>query len=189
MYEAGFNNDNMFYATGLIVGGLALDVAGAPIKAGKGIVKTAKATEKIANVTKKTNLDSAYKNIQEVSQYLIKEGVSREQRIAILNTFDIKTVSLIYADNSTYGLRFFDNINSFSQGHFLFDTFTPQTNRINLSLPYNWNLMTNIKQFKIKEGTAIIKGKAASQIQYGNQYIGGANQWYILEKKNLLDLQ
>ena len=52
MYEAGFNNDNMFYATGLILGGLALDIAGAPIKAGKGIVKTAKATEKIANAGK-----------------------------------------------------------------------------------------------------------------------------------------
>ena len=52
MYEAGFNNDNMFYATGLIVGGLALDIAGAPIKAGKGIVKTAKVTEKVANAGK-----------------------------------------------------------------------------------------------------------------------------------------
>ena len=55
MYEAGFNNDNMFYATGLILGGLALDIAGAPIKAGKGIVKTAKVTEKVANVGKELN--------------------------------------------------------------------------------------------------------------------------------------
>jgi len=42
MYEAGFNNDNMFYGSALVLGGLALDIAGAPIKAGKGIVKTAK---------------------------------------------------------------------------------------------------------------------------------------------------
>ena len=44
MYEAGFNNDNMFYGSALVLGGLALDIAGAPIKAGKGIVKTAKVT-------------------------------------------------------------------------------------------------------------------------------------------------
>ena len=48
LYKTGLTEENIFYATGLIVGGLALDVSGAPIKAGKEVAKTAKVTEKIA---------------------------------------------------------------------------------------------------------------------------------------------
>ncbi|WP_372519389.1 hypothetical protein [Candidatus Ruminimicrobiellum ovillum] len=68
MYEAGFNNDNMFYGSALVLGGLALDIAGAPIKAGKGFVKTAKATEKIANATKE--LKVAENLAKDSSKYL-----------------------------------------------------------------------------------------------------------------------
>ena len=42
------DEENIFYATGLLVGGLALDVSGTPLKAGKEVAKTAKATEKLA---------------------------------------------------------------------------------------------------------------------------------------------
>ena len=69
MYEAGFNNDNMFYGSALVLGGLALDIAGAPIKAGKGVIKTAKATEKIAKKTdfyvtaKGTAISTAQKDV------------------------------------------------------------------------------------------------------------------------------
>ena len=79
MYEAGFNNDNMFYATGLIVGGLALDIAGAPIKAGKGIVKTAKATEKIANATKELKI--AENLAKDSSKYLGKDVANNQLAI------------------------------------------------------------------------------------------------------------
>jgi hypothetical protein len=47
--------------------------------------------------------------------------------------------------------------------------------------------MTNINQLQVAQGSAIIKGKVASQFQYGTQYIGCAEQWFILGKQKLLD--
>ena len=79
MYEAGFNNDNMFYGSALVLGGLALDIAGAPIKAGKGIVKTAKATEKIANATKE--LKVAENLAKDSSKYLGKDVANNQLAI------------------------------------------------------------------------------------------------------------
>ena len=193
LYKTGLTEENIIYATGLIVGGLAIDVAGTPLKAGKTITTTAKeikVAEKVIDTTKGVkNFVGNYDGIREVSSYLKKERLSREQRLAVLSTFDKGTIYLDYANNNTYGLRFYDGINAYPKGRFLFETFTTQTNRMNLSLPYEWNLMSNIKQFQVKSGTPIIKGKAKSQIEYGKQYTGGANQWYVLDKENLLDIE
>lgn len=41
--------------------------------------------------------------------------------------------------------------------------------------------MGGIKQWLIKEGTTIIKGKAAPQLSEGTQYVGGAEQIFVLE--------
>ena len=66
-------------------------------------------------------------------------------------------------------------------GQFLTDTFGPTTNRVNLALPPKWNSMAGIKQWQIKPGTTIIKGKVRPQLSEGTQYVGGANQIFVLE--------
>ena len=52
-------------------------------------------------------------------------------------------------------------------------------------MPYEWNQMTKLKQWQIEPGTIIITGKAAPQLQFGNQYTGGAEQWYIMDLNSL----
>ena len=59
-------------------------------------------------------------------------------------------------------------------------------NRSNLALPPEWNRMTGVQQWKEKEGTIIIKGKAGPQLQMGNQYKGGVEQWYITNLEDLI---
>ncbi|MBY6268701.1 MAG: hypothetical protein BAA00_08915 [Parageobacillus thermoglucosidasius] len=103
----------------------------------------------------------------------------------MLESFDVRTISVEVADENTYGLRFYDDINAYAKGRYLFETFTEQINRNNLALPPEWNQMTKIQQWKVKPGSIIIKGNAASQLQMGDRYIGGAKQWYIT---NLDDL-
>ena len=66
---------------------------------------------------------------------------------------------------------------------YLFETFSPLTNRENLALPYEWNCMTGIQQFQVKNGTTMITGAAAPQ------YTGGANQWYINNLEDLIKCQ
>ncbi|AKL98220.1 hypothetical protein [Endomicrobium proavitum] len=159
-----------------------------------GIIKK-EATEAIAkNIAKHAIAETAgkaveYAGVKEASAYLMSQGVSRNRRIEILNSFDIRTITVSKADNATYGLRFFDNQNSLPVGHYLFDTFTPLTNRANLAVPPQWSLMSGVNQFQIKEGATIIKGKAGSQLQYGSQYVGGAEQWYIQNLDNLLQVK
>lgn len=110
----------------------------------------------------------------------------RQYRKQILESFDVRTISVEVADDATYGLRFYDGVNANAKGRYLFETFTPQTNRSNLALPPEWNRMTSIQQWKVKPGSIIIKGNAAPQLQMGNQYIGGAKQWYINNLENLI---
>ncbi|WP_219620105.1 hypothetical protein [Bacillus sp. T33-2] len=90
------------------------------------------------------------------------------------------------AGSNTYGLRFYDNINAYAKGRYLFETFSPQVNRSNLALPPDWNRMTGIQQWQVKPDTIIIKGKAGLQFQMGNQYIGGVEQWYITNLDSLI---
>jgi hypothetical protein len=41
--------------------------------------------------------------------------------------------------------------------------------------------MTGMAQWQIKPGTTYISGKVGPQLQFGSQYIGGANQIFVLE--------
>ena len=55
LYKTGLTEENIFYATGLIVSGLALDVSGTPLKVGKTITTTAKeikVAEKVIDTSK-----------------------------------------------------------------------------------------------------------------------------------------
>lgn len=76
-----------------------------------------------------------------------------------------------------------------SKGRYLFETFTNQINRKNLALSTEWNKMTGIKQWMIKERTPMITGRSAVQSKYGFQYIGGSTQLYIKDLNNLLEVE
>ena len=125
-----------------------------------------------------------YDGVQQASEQLQSQGVPRAYIKQILESFDVETIKLQTAGDSTYGLRFYGG-NANTEGRYLFETFSPLTNRQNLALPYEWNRMTGIQQFQVRSGTIMITGKTAAQKSFGSQYIGGANQWYI---NNLEDL-
>jgi len=124
-----------------------------------------------------------YDGVKQASKYLQSQGVPRQYRKQILESFDVRTIGLETARDSTYGLRFYGG-NAKTVGRYLFETFTSQTNRQNLALPYEWNSITGIQQFQ--SGTVMITGEAAAQTGIGAQYIGGAIQWYINSLEDLL---
>lgn len=147
--------------------------------------KNADRVDDVADVVESgSNTVYSYDGVKQASEYLQSQGVPRAYRKQILESFDVETIKLQTAGDSTYGLRFYGG-NANAEGRYLFETFSPLTNRQNLALPYEWNSMTGIQQFQVRSGTTMITGKAAAQKSFGSQYIGGANQWYI---NNLEDL-
>lgn len=106
---------------------------------------------------------SPYAGVRSASNFLIEQGVSRADRVTILQSFQVETITLRTADNATFGLRFFDNANAFARGRFLFPTFTSNTSRNGLALPYSWNNMTNFTQWQIPSGSTYIFGRAGAQ--------------------------
>ena len=117
--------------------------------------------------------------------YMRNAGVPIDKRYQVLKSFDVNSIKVITATENTYGLRFYDNVYAYSKGRYLFPSFNNYTNRVGLALPYEWNQMTKLKQWQIEPGTIIITGKAAPQLQFGNQYTGGAEQWYIMDLNSL----
>ncbi len=130
--------------------------------------------------------DDIYAGVKEASEYLQSQGVPRQYRKQALESFNIETITMDIADDATYGIRFYDDVNAGAKGRYLFETFSNETTRSKLALPYEWNGMTGIQQWQVAPGTPIIKGTAAPQLQMGGQYIGGAKQWYINNLNDLL---
>ncbi|MGO0094310.1 hypothetical protein [Streptococcus suis] len=126
----------------------------------------------------KADIVNPYTGVREASQYLQEQGVPREYRKQILESFEIRTINVNQADSNTFGLRFYGG-NANQEGRYLFETFTDLTNRKNLALPPSWNTMEGIAQFKLKEGTTYISGRVAPQLSMGPEYVGGATQWYV----------
>ncbi|UXK11311.1 hypothetical protein NYP80_02605 [Erwinia pyrifoliae] len=123
-----------------------------------------------------------YKGAKDASAYLRSMGVNRAQRKQIIDSFELDTLSVQKAGNNQFGTRFHDfGKTARAEGQYVFETFTPQTNRAGLALPPEWNGMTGIKQWQIKPGTGMIKGRAAPQFEYGAQYSGGAEQIFVLQ--------
>ncbi len=123
---------------------------------------------------------SPYAGIRQASQYLQELGVSRAQRVQILQSFEAGTVNLRAAGSSEFGLRFFDGVNAQARGRFLFETFP--ASRESLALSSRWNQMTNFTQWQIREGSMLIEGRAAAQ---GAGLPGGQMQKFV---PNLDDL-
>jgi hypothetical protein len=111
--------------------------------AGKASIKGAKAAETAAEkatyVSQKflpmKNFNDPYAGVKQASEYLKSQGVPRKYRKQVLESFDVRTISVEVADENTYGLRFYDDINAYAKGRYLFETFTEQINRNNLALP------------------------------------------------------
>lgn len=47
--------------------------------------------------------------------------------------------------------------------------------------------MTGIQQFQVRNGTTMITGNVADQSSFGDQYVGGARQWFINNLEDLLE--
>ena len=170
--------------TGFVAGGLssaAFYGAGKAVEAVKGSVRGVCENDVIT-------MSDSYVGVKQASKYLQSQGVPRKYRKQILESFDIGTIKLQTAGENTYGLRFYGG-NANVEGRYLFETFSPLINRQNLALPYEWNSMTGIQQFQVRNGIIMITGNVAVQNSFGSQYIGGAKQWYINNLEDLIKCQ
>lgn len=141
------------------------------------VINNVKRPQQLGNVGESgSNSVYSYDGVKQASEYLQSQGVPRVYRKQILESFNVETIKLQTTGDSTYGLRFYGG-NANTEGRYLFETFSPLTNRQNLALPYEWNRMTGIQQFQARSGTIMIIGKTATQKSFGSQYIGGTNQW------------
>ncbi|WP_168395642.1 hypothetical protein [Erwinia amylovora] len=94
-------------------------------------------------------------------------GVNKAQRKQIIDSFELDTLTVQKAGNKQFVTRFHDlEKTARAEGQYVFETFTPQTNRAGLGLPPEWNGMTGIKKWQIKPGTLMIKGRASPQFEY-----------------------
>jgi len=123
---------------------------------------------------------SPYAGIRQASQYLQELGVSRAQRVQILQSFEAGTVNMRAAGSPEFGLRFFDGVNAQARGRFLFETFP--ASRESLALSSRWNQMTSFTQWQIREGSMLIEGRAAAQ---GAGLPGGQIQKFVPNLDNL----
>ena len=117
-----------------------------------------------------------FAGVKEASKLLIDEGVPRKYRVEALQSFEIDTIKVRKAGANEYGIRFYDNIDTFPKGRTLFETFP--ASRGGLAVKWEWNKMKKFKQFRIREGAWIIEGRISSQ---GKGLPGGLIQKYILD--------
>ncbi len=129
-----------------------------------------------------------YAGVKQASEYLKSQNVHRKFRKKILESFDVKTIYMDTAGESTYGIRFHDfGVKAEPKGRYLFESFQPLSTRNGAALSWEWNEVTGIKQWKIEPGTTLIKGKSAPQFNFGSQYSGGVEQWYINNLNKLIE--
>ncbi|OAB78729.1 RHS repeat-associated core domain-containing protein [Cochleicola gelatinilyticus] len=118
----------------------------------------------------------SYNGIKEASQILKDRGLPRNVRKSILEPFNKQSIKVRKAGADEFGIRFHDNgLKADANGRYLFETFP--ANRNSLAIKPDWNDMTAIKQWQIKEGTQMFEGTAAAQ---GN-LSGGQIQKFIVD--------
>lgn len=149
--------------------------------AGKGLKKAPGSPTNLVKVPDAPNsAPHPYAGVREASAYLKSQGVPRNVRKEVLESFDVRTINVRGAGNSEFGLRYFDNVNAYAKGRYLFETFP--ASRSSLALDPKWNQMTNFTQFQIRPGAKLFEGVAAPQ---GPGLPGGQIQKFI---PNLDDL-
>ena len=120
-----------------------------------------------------------YTTPKEIAQFLKQQGLNKELRREVLESFEYKSSRLKQAGENEFGTRYYDDIHAYAKGRYLFRTF-PAT-RKDLALKSAWNQMSSLKQWKIRPNAWIIEGPAADQ---GLGYEGGQMQKYILDPEN-----
>jgi len=128
-----------------------------------------------------------YAGVKQASEYLKSQGVPRNVRKKVLESFDTRTIYMDKAGESTFGIRFHDfGVKAQPKGRYLYETFQPLSTREGAAIKWEWNDMIGVSQWQVKSGTTIIKGKAAPQIENGVRYGGGIEQWWINNLDNLV---
>ena len=129
-----------------------------------------------------------YSGVKQASDYLKSQGVPRDIRKQVIESFDVRTIYMDVADNNTYGIRFHDHgVNAYPKGRYLYETFQPLSSREGAAIKMDWNNMNGIKQWKVEVDTTILKGKAAPQIENGIRYEGGIEQWWIKDINRIVE--
>nr|WP_233445117.1 hypothetical protein [Paraburkholderia caribensis] len=103
----------------------------------------------------------SYSGVNQASQYLKNAGVSRGRRKEILESFDVDTINMRSAGASEYGLRYYEESKAYAKGRYLFEIFS--ASRESLAVKPEWNDMTKIQQWKVREGEPMIEGREPSQ--------------------------
>ena len=126
------------------------------------------------------SLPNPYAGLQDASAYLKTQGVSRPDRVQILQSFSPQSMTVRQAGSSEFGLRYFSDP-SRPHGGYLFETFP--ASRSSLAIKPEWSTMSGFKQFQVRPGTTILEGSAAPQ---GPYLPGGQTQKFILDWRNNL---
>jgi RHS repeat-associated protein len=121
-----------------------------------------------------------YAGVKQASEFLKRMGVSRNDRVQILQSFEEGTLSVRQAGSSEFGLRYHSDP-SRAGGGYLFETFP--ASRESLAIKPDWNDMTGFRQYQVRPGATIIEGRASPQ---GPYLPGGQVQKYIYDWRNHL---
>ncbi len=117
----------------------------------------------------------SYSGAKQASQYLKGAGVPRARRKEIMESFEVETIKMRNAGGDEYGIRYYDESKAYAKGRYLFETFP--ASRESLAVKPEWNDMTKIQQWKVREGEPMIEGRAAGQ---GPCLPGGQIQKFVL---------
>lgn len=108
-------------------------------------------------------MPSPYAGVREASAYLRTMGVSRADRVRILQSFEAEGMTVRTAGASEFGVRYYGGAAN-PGGAYLFETFP--ASRGTLALRQRWNAMTGFRQWQIRPGATVIEGRAAAQEAY-----------------------
>lgn len=126
--------------------------------------------------------DEVYAGVREASQLMRDLKVPRDVRKTVLQSFDVRTLRVRAAADAEFGIRYFDNVDAFPRGRYLFESFP--ASRDSLALQIKWNQMTGFKQWQIRPGATVFEGAASRQ----GVWQGGQTQKYIFDPlKDLLE--
>jgi hypothetical protein len=76
-----------------------------------------------------------------------------------MESFEVGTIGVRNAGANEYGLRYYDESKAYAKGRYLFKTFP--ASRESLAVKPEWNDMTKIQQWKVREGERLIEGRAS----------------------------
>jgi len=164
------------------LGSDALSLAVPFLPAGGLVIRFAAHADDAGDVARLTrDINSLYDGVRSASAYLQKMGVPHSLRKQIIESFEIPTIRVRVSTFAEYGIRYYDNINAFEKGRFLFETFP--ASQQSLAIKREWNQMTRFRQWQIRPGTTIIEGRAAPQGQF---LPGGQIQKFVLSLEDLI---